>query len=65
MELMIAVMLHKTDDGEWTEEELSPIKDIEIREMMPSYSPLGAIITLRDGTKYEVDFANIDGHRTC
>ena len=29
MELMIMVLLHKTDDSEWTEEELSPIKELE------------------------------------
>jgi hypothetical protein len=65
MELMIAVMLHKRDDSEWTEDELSPIKEIAIQEITASYSPLGAVITLRTGEKYEIDFANIDGNRTC
>ena len=65
IELMIAVMLHKMDDSPWTEEELSPIKDIQIKEMMASYSPLGAILTLRDGTQVVVDYANIDGNRMC
>jgi hypothetical protein len=65
MELMITVLLHKTDDTEWTHDELSPIQDLRICEMMPSHSPLGAYITLRDGRKYEVDFADIDGNRTC
>jgi len=65
MELMITVMLHKMDDAAWTAEELSPIKDIAVMDMMPSGSPLGAIITLADGQQYEVDFVNIDGNRTC
>lgn len=65
MELMITVMLHKTDDSEWTEEELSPINQIEVINIMPSLSPLGATITLFNGKKYVVDFVNIDGNRTC
>jgi hypothetical protein len=65
MELMITVMLHKRDDAGWTEEELSPIKELSLIEISPSYAPLGAEITLLNGEKYEIDFANIDGNRTC
>ena len=65
MELMITVMLHKTDDKEWTEEELSPIRDIKIMEITPTYSAMGALFTLYNGEKYEIDFKDIDGHRTC
>jgi hypothetical protein len=65
MELMVTVMLHKTDDAEWTEEELSPIKDIDMMDTAPSGSSLGATITLLDDKKYEIDFKNIDGRRSC
>jgi hypothetical protein len=65
MELLITVMLHKMDDEEWTEEELSPIKEINVMDIMPSYSPLGATLTLYNGKTYEVDFVNIDGYRSC
>ena len=65
MELMMTVMLHKMGDTEWTEEELSPIKEIELINIMPSYAPLGATITLLNGKKYVIDFVNIDGNRTC
>ncbi len=65
MELMITVMLHKMDDAEWTEGELSPIKEIDIMDITPSGSPLGANITLFDNKKYEIDFKNIDGRRSC
>ncbi len=65
MELMIMVMLHKMDDSDWTEEELSPIKKIEILDIMPSYAALGANITLSDNKKYIVDFEDIDGYRSC
>jgi hypothetical protein len=65
MELMITVLLHKTDDTVWTEEELAPLKAIVITDMTPTYSPLGAVITLANDQKYLVDFVNIDGNRTC
>jgi hypothetical protein len=65
MELMITVMLHKMDNIEWTEVELSPIKEIEVLDITPSGSPLGAHITLHDNKKYLVDFKNIDGRRSC
>lgn len=65
MELMITVMLHKMDDTPWTEEELSPIQRITIMDVMPSLSPLGALITLSNGREYTIDFVNIDGNRTC
>jgi hypothetical protein len=65
MELMITVLLHKTDDSEWTREELSPVKNIEIMDITPSYSALGANITLSDDKTYEVDFIDIDGYRSC
>jgi hypothetical protein len=65
MELMITVMLHRMDNKEWTDDELSPIKNIEIIDVTRSYSPLGANITLADDKKYEIDFKNIDGERSC
>jgi len=65
MELLISVLLHKTDDTEWTDEELSPIKNIEIMDITPNYSALGANIFLSNGNKYQVDFIDMDGFRSC
>ena len=65
MELMISVMIHRMDNQEWTEEELSLIKDIQIMDITPEYSALGATITLYNGEKYEIDFKDIDGKRSC
>ncbi len=65
MELMITVMLHKMDDDEWTTEELSPIKGINVMDVVPSLSALGAEITLSDNKKYTIDFKDIDGKRSC
>ncbi len=65
MELMITVMLHRMDNEEWTTEELSPIKDIRIKDVTLQYSTLGATITLANGEVYDIDFRDIDGHRSC
>lgn len=65
LELMITAMLHKTNDSDWTEEELDPVKEIRIMDIMPSLSPLGAEITLHNGEKFVVDFKDLDGKRAC
>jgi hypothetical protein len=65
MELMVTVLLHKTDDSAWTEEELAFLKGIRIMDVTPSGSVLGAEITLGDNTKQLVDFRDMDGFRSC
>jgi hypothetical protein len=65
MELMISVMLHKTDDTPWTEEELSPLRHVRIKDVMRSGSVLGAELTFADGTEYVVDFLDVDGYKSC
>ena len=65
MELMITVLLHKMDNSEWTPEELSPIKEIEIMEVTTTFSALGATITLQNGVVFDIDFKDIDGKRSC
>lgn len=65
MELMVTVMWHRMNNEAWTEEELSPIKKLEIMDITPTGSALGANITLYNGETYEIDFKDIDGKRTC
>jgi hypothetical protein len=65
IELMISVMLHRTDNEEWTEDELNPIKEIRIMDVTPSRSILGAEIRLADNRTYEIDFKDIDGYKSC
>ena len=65
MELMISIMLHKTDDSAWTQEELSPLKDIKIMDVTPTRSVLGAEITLFNGKTHFIDFKDIDGYKSC
>ena len=63
MELMISVMLHRTDDREWSAGELDPLSALRIMDVTPVFSPLGAEITLRDGRLFKVYFEEIDGNR--
>ncbi len=63
MEIMITVLLHKNNDSDWTQEELSPIKNIELMDVTPVWSALGARLTLSDSKTYEVYFDKIDGNR--
>ncbi|HEV2210232.1 MAG TPA: DUF2264 domain-containing protein [Verrucomicrobiae bacterium] len=65
MELMICVMLHKTDDSAWSVEELSPLREIKLMDITPSGSVIGAELTLASGTKHIVDFKDIDGFKSC
>jgi hypothetical protein len=65
IELMISVMLHKTDDSAWTDAELSPIKAIKLVDVMKSGSVLGAELTLADDSIYVVDFKDVDGYKSC
>ena len=65
MELMVTVLLHKTGDSPWTDEELSLVKSVEVCKLMPSGSALGARVTLNNGEEYEIDFKDIDGKRMC
>jgi hypothetical protein len=65
MEFMISAFLHTMNDDSWTEDELSPVKEIKIMEVTSSGSPLGAEITIFDGSKYVIDFGNLDGKRRC
>jgi hypothetical protein len=65
MEVIITALLHKMDDTDWTEEELSPLKDIKIMEVTPAFSPLGAEISLFTGKVYKIYFEEIDGKRKC
>ena len=65
MELMIVALLHRTDDLEWTEEELAPVKRFEIMDIAPSRSALGVRIVMAGGEEFLVDFKDIDGYRSC
>jgi len=61
VEILISVLLHKTDDINWNDNELQPIEKIEpLKKEIPLH--LGGMnITLKNKKKYTIDFENIDG----
>lgn len=61
----ISVMLHKTDNTPWTKAQLSPLKNIQLLDVMPSGSVIGAKLTLADGSTRVVDFKDVDGYKAC
>lgn len=60
-ELLISVMLHRTDDNPWTDDELQPIARIEA--LVPDIPMhLGGLrVVLKSGESHVVDFTGIDG----
>ena len=65
MELMISAMLHKNDDSDFTREELSPIRNIKLMDVLPLGSVVGTEITMANGDRYVVDFKDVDGYKSC
>ena len=61
MNLLVTLMLHRCDDGQWSDAELFPIEKLETPRWMESGSSCGALVNLRDGRKFAIDFAAIDG----
>lgn len=64
VEMLISVLLHKTDGSSWKDEELQPIAQVmPLKKNIPAQLG-GLLITLKNGKKYEVDFTKIDGTST-
>lgn len=61
MEVLVAVMLHRTDGKAWTAEELDIVKACKVIPWTKSGSPCGAEVELRSGKIFEVDFGQIEG----
>lgn len=62
---VISALQHKNDDTEWTYEELSPVMEIKILDVTPVLTPLGAEITLHDGSIRKVYYPQIDANCRC
>ena len=60
-DLLISVMLHRTDDIPLTDDTLQPIRSVE--PLSPGMPPAvgGVKITLKSGVSYDIDFRGIDG----
>ena len=64
MDLLVTVLLHRTDGRTWTAEQLSPIAELEMMPWSPSGSPCGAKLRLCEGRVLLVDFREICGQAT-
>ncbi len=62
MELLITVMLHRRDDGDWTVDELMPIRSYEVLPWAPSGQPCGVRLALKDGRSITIDYGNVEGN---
>ncbi|MDF7822757.1 DUF2264 domain-containing protein [Pontiellaceae bacterium B12227] len=62
MPLLVTLMLQKTDDTPWTDEELSVVKSYKTVSWFKSGQPLGAEVELNDGRSLKVDFGHIEGN---
>jgi len=63
MEVFVTVMLHRLDGGDWTDDELHPIRSFEILPWAPSGNACGVKLQLKDGRQYLIDYGNVDGRR--
>lgn len=63
MELKITVLLHRLDNGDWTEDELNPIESYQVLPFAPSGNALGVDLKLKDGREYLIDYGNLDARR--
>lgn len=62
MALLAMLMLHKTDDSPFTDNELSVVKTFEPVAWLKSGQPMGAEIELADGRMFTVDYGHIEGN---
>jgi hypothetical protein len=63
MEILVTVLLHRLDGGEWTDEELHPVKSLEVLPWAPSGNACGVKLLLKDGREYLIDYGDVDGRR--
>lgn len=61
MNLLVTLLLHRCDDGAWSDDELFPIQSLQLPRWMESGSSCGAHVTLKDGREFAIDFGAIDG----
>jgi len=63
IDVFVTVLLHRTDGGNWTEDELHPIVSLEVLPWAPSGTACGVKLKLRNGREYVIDHGCVDAHR--
>lgn len=61
VELLVTLMLHRTDGQTWTQEEADPIAELRYHEWSSSGSPAGLTIRFKNGDTRTVDFGRLEG----
>jgi hypothetical protein len=61
VEILISILLHKTDDSDWDNCELQPVEKIEPFEKGIPLHLGGIAVRLKNKKRYIVNFENIDG----
>jgi hypothetical protein len=60
-DLLVSVLLHRTDDIPWTNDQLQPIESITPLRQGGIAALTGVLVRLKSGKEYPVDFQDIDG----
>lgn len=60
-EILISILLHKTDDTPWADDVLQPIRSVKPLTPGTPETIGGLRVTLKSGENYEIDFRGIDG----
>ena len=63
MEVFVTVLLHRLDGGDWTADELNPIRSLEVFPWAPSGNACAVKLALKDGRECLIDYGNVDGRR--
>lgn len=63
MEVMITVLTHRADDGDWTDDERMPIAEWSLVPWTVTGQPCGVRLVLKDGRSFTIDHGHGDGRR--
>jgi hypothetical protein len=64
VDILISILLHKTDNSNWDDIDLQPIDKIETLQKGIPYHLGGMIIKLKNNKQFIIDFENMDGKST-
>lgn len=60
-ELLVTLMLHRTDGQTWTKDEADPIAELRYHAWSASGSPAGLTVHFKNGETRTVDFGDLEG----